>query len=92
MRRVQVGEVAAPAAGDADLLADLLVVVDEHDAPSALPRGRGAHHAGRAGTDHGDLEARGGHGRRFCLRQASAVRVRMMSARRAASRPGNSAS
>ena len=56
--RVQVGEVAAPAPRDADLLADLVVVIDQHYAPAALPRGRGAHHAGRAGTDYGYVVAR----------------------------------
>ena len=53
---VQIGEVAAPAAGDADLLGELGGVVDDQHAASALTGFGGAHHAGGAGADHDDVE------------------------------------
>ncbi len=57
---VDVREVAAPAAGDADFFGEAFGVVDQDDAATAL-RGDGrAHHAGRAGADDGDIE--GFHG------------------------------
>ena len=49
---VDVGEVAAAAAGDQDLLADALGVVEQDDAPSAPPGLDGAHHARRACAQH----------------------------------------
>jgi hypothetical protein len=53
---VDVGEVAAPAARDADLFARLWRVLDQHSTATALPRDRGAHHAGRAGAYDDDVE------------------------------------
>ena len=56
-----VGEVAAPPAGDADLLARRPgVVEDAHRAP-APPGLDGAHHPGRAGADDQDIDGLGGH-------------------------------
>ena len=46
-----VGEVAASAARNADLLGKLLGVIDQQHAPPALSGGGGAHHAGGARTD-----------------------------------------
>jgi hypothetical protein len=56
--RAGIGEVAAAAARDADLLADAMVVLDQQHAPSALPGGRRARHAGGAGADHDDVVIR----------------------------------
>src|SRR5437868_5943981 len=56
MRCVEVGEVATAAAGNSDLLADLLVVIDEQDPAAPLPRRGGAHHARGPGADDGDVE------------------------------------
>jgi hypothetical protein len=56
---VQVGEVAAAAAGDADLLGELGGVVDDQHAAPALAGFGGAHHAGGAGADHDHVEAGG---------------------------------
>ena len=53
---VDVSEVAAPAARDADLLAELWRVLDQHSTAPALSRDRGAHHSGRAGADDNDVE------------------------------------
>src|SRR5258706_6894033 len=100
VRGVDVGEVAAPAARNADLLADLRVVVDEHHAPPALPRSCGRHHSRGAGTDHGDvavalLPERHQRRRAFaaeCPRHRSFTCLSMISARRTTSRPGNSGS
>ena len=50
-----VREVAAPAARDADLLAELVIVLDDEHAAAALPRLRRAHHAGGARADHDDV-------------------------------------
>ncbi|MNR02531.1 hypothetical protein D3C85_1183860 [compost metagenome] len=52
----QIGEVAASAARDADLLARCAGVVDDAHAAAALARLDGAHHAGRAGADDQDVE------------------------------------
>src|SRR5206468_12214929 len=49
--RTDIREIAAPAAGDADLLAELVVVLDEKRAAAALPRPRRAHHPGGTGAD-----------------------------------------
>jgi hypothetical protein len=49
---VDVGEVAAAAAGDADLLGQLGRMVDQHHALAALGRHGRAHHAGRARADY----------------------------------------
>src|SRR5690606_37049137 len=51
-----VGEVAAPAAGDADLLGQLGGVVEQQHATTALAGLTGTHHAGGAGADHDDVE------------------------------------
>ena len=55
-RRAGVGEVAAPAAADTDLLARRLGVVDHQDGTPTLARLDGAHHAGRARADHHNVE------------------------------------
>jgi len=52
---VNVGEVAAPTAGDQDLLARALSVVEQHDAspaPSSLER---THHASRTCAQYYDI-------------------------------------
>ena len=55
--RAQVGEVAAPAARDQDLAADLGVALEhEHAAPALAGLDR-AHQAGRAAADHDHVEA-----------------------------------
>ncbi|KGX49621.1 putative O-sialoglycoendopeptidase domain protein [Burkholderia pseudomallei TSV32] len=54
--RVQIREIAAPAARDADLLREPWRVIEQHDAPPELPRHRSRHHAGRARADHRDIE------------------------------------
>jgi len=50
-----VGEVAASPAGDADLLAQQMIVLDHQHAAAALTRLRRAHHAGRARADDDDI-------------------------------------
>src|SRR5258706_4278752 len=100
MRGVHVGEVAAPPARDADLLADLRVVVDEHHAPPALSRSCGRHHSRGAGADHGDiavalLPERHQRCRAFAreaVPHPSLTRFTMISASRTTSRPENSGS
>ena len=57
-----VGEIAAPAAGDADLLARRPGVVEEAHRAPAPPGLTGAHHPGRAGADDQDIHSLGGHG------------------------------
>jgi hypothetical protein len=54
--RVDVGEVAAAPAGDADLLAELRRMVDEQHAPAARACDGRAHHAGRACANDYDVE------------------------------------
>ena len=56
---MNVGEVAASAAGDAYFFADDGKVFDEQYAPAAPARLGRAHHAGSAGTDHDDVVRRG---------------------------------
>jgi hypothetical protein len=58
-RGVAVREVAAPAAGDADLLGDLLRVVDQQHLQAALAGDRGAVQTGRAGTDDDGVDVVG---------------------------------
>src|SRR5258706_14040019 len=53
---MNVREVAAPAAGDADLLAQLAIVLDEQHPPPALARPGRAHHARGARADDDDVE------------------------------------
>ena len=53
---VEVGEIAAPAAGDADLLAGRARMVDHQHRAPAPARLDGAHHPGRARADHHDVE------------------------------------
>ena len=50
-RGAEIGEVAAPAAGNQDLAARFLIVIDQQHAPTALAGDRGAHHPGAAGTE-----------------------------------------
>ncbi len=54
-RGARIGEVAAAAAGDADLLAGGRGVVEQQHAPAALGRLNGAHQPRRAGADHQDI-------------------------------------
>jgi len=56
-RRAEIGEVAAPAAGHQDLLADAVRVFDDEHAPSALPGGDRAHQPGCAAADDQSIEA-----------------------------------
>ncbi len=51
-RGVEVGEIAAPAAGNQDLAARLAVVIQQQHAPPALPGGRRAEQARRARAQH----------------------------------------
>jgi len=53
---VEVGEVAASAAGDKDLAADLAVVFEEGNAPAAQAGDGGAHEARRSGAEDEDVE------------------------------------
>ncbi len=53
---VAVGEVAAPAARDQDLLADLVGVLEQQPPPPALAGADGAHQTGRTGADHRDVK------------------------------------
>ncbi len=55
-RRIQVGEIAAATAGNPDFFRQLGGMIDQDDAFAALAGNCGAHHAGSAGTDHGDIE------------------------------------
>jgi hypothetical protein len=61
---LDVGEVAAAAARDADLLGDLVGMVEQHDRAAELPGDRRAVQAGGAGADDGDVEAHEGARRR----------------------------
>ncbi len=54
---LDIREVAAAAAGDADLFAEPRCMFDQHDARAALAGNRRAHHAGGPGADDGDIEA-----------------------------------
>ncbi len=49
--RMDVGEVAPPAARDADLFARRLGMIEDHDAAPAFARFDRTHHAGSTGTD-----------------------------------------
>ena len=55
-RGAGVGEVAAAAAGDQDLLADAVGVLDHQHAPAALAGGDRAHQAGGAAADDQRVE------------------------------------
>src|SRR6266853_4767557 len=55
---MQVGEVAAPAAGDQDLLADLFSALQHGHAPSALAGFNGAHQARRAAAQNDYVKLR----------------------------------
>ena len=54
-RGVQVGEIAAPAAGHQDLLAGLVGVVQHQHRAAAITGAGGAHQTRRAGTDYHDI-------------------------------------
>jgi len=58
--QVAVGEIAAAAAGDADLLRDLVGMVDQQHLHAALAGEGGTQQAGGAGTDHEGIEFRHG--------------------------------
>src|SRR6218665_3021597 len=57
--RAHIGEIAAPPAGDQDLLAGLVRMVDQQHPPPALPCHRRAHQPGPAGAEDDRIE-RGG--------------------------------
>jgi hypothetical protein len=52
---VEIGEVAAAASGDEDLLADAIGMIENHDATTALAGGDGSHEAGCPGAEHQDI-------------------------------------
>ncbi len=54
---MQIGEVAAPAAGDQDLLADAIGVLEHGNSAAALARLDGAHQAGSAAAQDDYIEA-----------------------------------
>src|SRR6185369_16943843 len=58
-RGVDIGEVAAAAAGDQDLLSRPLRMVDQQHPPSALPRDRRAHQPRPARAEHDRVEGPG---------------------------------
>jgi len=53
--RVQVGEVAAAAAGDQDFLADSVGAFENQNTAAALASFNGTHQAGRAGSENDDV-------------------------------------
>ena len=57
-RAARIGEVAAPAAADEDLLPRLLGVVEQQHAAPALPRAHRAEQPRRAGAEHHHIEIR----------------------------------
>ena len=59
---VHIGEVAAAAAGDADLFADAVIAFQDSHRAAALSRRKRAHQAGRAAAEHYDISGNGcGH-------------------------------
>jgi hypothetical protein len=52
---VEVGEVAAAAAGDEDLFADAIGMIENNDAPAALAGSDGSHEPGRSRAEHEDI-------------------------------------
>ncbi len=52
---MQVGEIAAAAAGDQNFLADAIRALDQQDAPAPLSRFHRTHQAGRAGSEDDDV-------------------------------------
>ena len=61
-RAVQVGEIAASAAGDEDFFAGAFGVVEHHHAAAALAGGECAHQAGGAGAQYDYVGHRQGQG------------------------------
>ena len=59
-RRGEVGEIAAPAAGDEDLGAGLVGVLEQQDLAAALAGGQRAHQPGGAGAEDDGVERRVG--------------------------------
>ena len=57
--RLEVGEIAAPAARDQDLLADLLGMLEQQHPAAALAGADGAHQTGGAGARNDDIETSG---------------------------------
>ena len=55
-RDLEVGEVAASAAGDKNFGARLRAVLEQQDAPAAPPRAHRAHHPGGARAQHDNVE------------------------------------
>ena len=76
-RDLEVGEVAASAAGDQNFRARLRAMLEQQHAPAAPPRAHRAHHPGRAGAQHDDVE-------RFHQRRRRPSRSRSGNADRAA--------
>ena len=52
---IEIGEIATPAAGDADFFRDFLAMVQDQNAAAALARLDGAHQSGRAGPQNQDI-------------------------------------
>ena len=61
-RAMQIGEIAAPAARDQNLGADLVGAIEEEDPAAALAGGQRAHQSGRARPQHNDIERFGRFG------------------------------
>jgi len=73
---VQVGEVAAAAAGDEDLAAGSVGVVEQDDAAGAARGREGAHEAGGTGAEDEDVAGGGGAGHRFIVWRGGWTRER----------------
>jgi hypothetical protein len=74
---VEIGEVAAAAAGDADLFRQPRGMVDQDDFLAALAGNRGAHHAGGAGADYCNIKLLGHE----CEKMRKIVRIDVGSCR-----------
>ena len=72
--RLEVGEIAAAAARDQDLLADLLGMVEQQHPAAALAGAQRAHQAGRAGADDDDVERLPRHASAVLMIQRPATR------------------
>ena len=53
---IQIGEIAASAAADQDLLAGMVRVIEQQHPPPAPARGKGAEQAGGSGAEYNDVE------------------------------------
>ena len=93
-RAIEIGEVAAPAAGDQDLRAGLVEMVEQQHLEPALARGQRAHQPGGAGADHDGVERLAHRVRLSSISRCFSARVsRLMRASsiEAAERVGNAA-